>query len=195
MRVFCKHSSAWRDIYTISHPRRLLGILVHSEGGTKKELCSSVRSSAAGPHWLTAEHQLHTELVSSPAVQHRRVFISPPCQVCWCHHVRQCIDAISLLQQSQVGGKEVTSTGVTIHAGGGLSFKMYLCIYIFYILYWVFSHTVWYIKCDHNPASFLPSTPTSLPKQRQSFYLHSPPQTSWGPHQLSCSHLFIYLFE
>lgn len=70
-----------------------------------------------------------------------------------------------------------------------------LCIYIFYILYWVFSHTVWYIKCDHNAASFLPSTPTSLPKQRQSFYLHSPPQTSWGPHQLSCSHLFIYLFE
>lgn len=146
-----------------------------------------MRSSAAGPHWLTAEHQLHTELVSSPAVQHRRVFISPPCQVCWCHHVRQCIDAISLLQQSQVGGKEVTSTGVTIHAGGGLSFKIY--VYIFFILSFQsygMIHKVW------SQSSILSSLNTYIPPKTEAELLS--PFTTTDLMGTSSALLFAFIY-
>lgn len=150
-----------------------------------------MRSSAAGPHWLTAEHQLHTELVSSPAVQHRRVFISPPCQVCWCHHVRQCIDAISLLQQSQVGG-ERSHIHRRHHSCRQWIVFFNLFIYIFF-LYFILSfqsygviHKVW------SQCSILSSLNTYIPPKTEAELLS--PFTTTDLMGTSSALLFAFIY-
>lgn len=90
------------------------------------------------------------------------------------------------------GGKEVTSTGVTIHAGGGLSFLIYLYIYIFF-LYFILSfqsygviHKVW------SQCSILSSLNTYIPPKTEAELLS--PFTTTDLMGTSSALLFAFIY-
>lgn len=95
--------------------------------GYKKKKKIRLCSSAAGPLWLTAERQPATSYCACviPCCAAKGGF-HPPCEVCWCHSVTQCTDAISLLQQSSSEKKLQSHPQALPHPG----LKMYIFLKI-----------------------------------------------------------------